>query len=217
MTDAATKGKQPDATSGDAQIRDPSEKSQDRRIDGILNAREGVIEDRRALRSAMLASKGSERITRRRALEAYRVSVENYLMEAEPLFTTNYEKVGNPYWNEEELGTQVIQPPAHLVGDVEPSVSEDISKIVKPASPVTVEFVGLKSLLKAPRPLRATFTARIHDYAGQPEERIVTRAAPVEWGILDNAVREVNNFLAASGMDVDFEGTPYEGEGGPGL
>lgn len=189
----------------EARVLDPDEYTQKRRIKDVLDARRLVSDVRMEAEDRMATRDRTRRLSRREASRLYRTAVHNYVDEVRPLMTVRYPDAGREYWEEADLGAQVIEPPEHLTGSVEPSVPKDLSEIAEPATPVRVEIVGLKQFVKAPRTFGVEFKAEVRTYDGLRETRTEFKRAPMDWKILDTATWAVNKFLAKIGMDLDAD------------
>jgi len=181
----------------DAQVLDPDSYTQKRRLKDLFELRREVadIRLRAQARISSLAHLDHE------ALTAYRVAMNAYLVEVEPLIRRYG---GEELWEEASLGELTVEPPDGLTEEgVTPSIQNRQRRVKSPAEPETTTFTGLQSILTEPNPLAVTFEATVSERLEGTYTRQETKYVQIPDDVLDRAYRTVNLFLAKQGLDLD--------------
>jgi hypothetical protein len=187
-----------------AQVLDPEEYTQHRRLRELYDQRREVQEVRRDLEMKVAQSTalpGESGFEREQAERVYATALESYLMELEPLAVHRYPDIGEEYWTEKPLGVARYEPP-----DISDEVDGTIEELETEPDAKTVEFVGLGSIIDQPLEFTFTFTAPVDIHGSVNNDPItVQETYPVRKNVLDAAYRQANLFLAEIGMDIDPE------------
>lgn len=186
----------PDADAN-ATVLDPDAYTQKRRLKDLFELRREVAD----IRLHAQAQISSPYHLDHEALTAYRVAMNAYLVEVEPLIRRYG---GEDIWEESHLGTLTVSPPEGFTEDgTTPSIHNGQREIINPASETEIHFDGLQSILTEPNPLTATFEATVTErHKGEHKIR-ETKTVQIPDRILDRGYRTVNLFLAEQGLDLD--------------
>ena len=187
---------------------DPDDYVARRRLKDIYDSRRELMKSRK--KASEITIRGG-RNSKQKALEFYRKSVENYLIELEPFF---FQFGGKEIWFSYDFGTVQVQPPNvdldspsswidglhrmdHNGGTVR--VSEPLP------DPQEVEVKGLSFLFNTSSPITATFEYNTrHELTGKGTVQKANHAyLPTQ--MLDRMVFVANEFLAEHGLDLDID------------
>lgn len=191
-------GHDPDAPLDDAlpeaEIDDPEEYVDRRRLRDIFNAREELRQVR--VQSAYHRTPD--------ARSAYRAAVSTYVSEVEPLFLSDDR--GIYYWNEIDLGTTEIRPEYEPTADgytVEPHGQR--ATMDTPPTTEQIELVGVRSIFELPTPLQGT--VRYVESGGYGTDTVdtLTFSRRMPFPAADAYARATNRFLASIGLEVDVD------------
>jgi len=187
-------------------VLDPEEYSQRRRMQGLFDARREVQELKNELQELQSLSQyahyDGEKLSRGKACELFRIQLTSYFAEVAPSMRITYKNKGQPYLEEEELGTLTVEPPKSMRPD-KPSAANNYRQVIHPPESKQTVIYGLEALMKLPRPLEVSFTATVKE-RGEGRRRITeVKEVHIPWRILDTAYVKINEFLAEIGLDLD--------------
>lgn len=192
-----------DEAEAPAVVDDPEGFVRNRRLSTIFDIRDELIEARRKIQLA----KHQGRISEFEALSIYREHVHSYFVELEPLLV-RYEP-GPELLEETVFGTVKIEAPvrqgrdnrteAYLPDD---KAGSDWKHVVADDLPeaLTYELRGLQ-VLSEDGPIRHTFEFEVVEHGTRPVSKTVERQYPRT--ALDAMVRQMNEFLAKIGLEVE--------------
>lgn len=176
-------------------LADPEENYvQHRRLEAIFDARDEAREKK--LHGREIAHLRNDWFT---ASSIFRTALENYLTELEPL-TLQYPQKAAHYWDNFEFGTVEVPPPD---GDDNLTYNEPTKKF---------EFVGLRSFLELPDPLRVEYTGEREHYTKANDEITKTAERQVPFEMIERGRRAANEFTAQIGLVADPDETSSEWE-----
>lgn len=201
----------------DRTVRDPEEIINQRRAKSIFDIRDDMREKRKMVRLA--SHDRSTDISIYEAKSAYRALVDSYIIETEGLMR-HYEP-GPELLNSRDLGIMEIRPRVVDKGNAtkgrhinrkytidtsrDRNFSENQVHTDTDIDAKYFEFEGLLSLLEAPDPLQAQWEIEIYERFEGTTNKVHTVIRQVNYSILDNMVRSINNFLADIGFEIDPE------------
>jgi len=185
------------------EIQDPEGYVNKRRLETIFDIRNRMRESRQRIR---LAQQG-DRMSEFDALSAYRSMAYSYFIELEPILH-RYEP-GPTLISEQPFGNTKIGPRLRESphGQTRQEIylpdegnGSDWLPVTHPPEPVTVEFRGLNTLTMD-GPLQETFQVVV------PRKGAVTTTVTQQFpqSVLDRMVRQMNNFLATIGFEIEPE------------
>lgn len=190
-----------------------------RRLKSVFDLRQEIHKTRKKLR--MAEYQGNSRFE---ILCGYRVLVESYLLEVEPLLRRYGD--GDHYLHEKEFGEVSVEPQIRRTDDQR--VRRGEFSLYFPNQPaeygdrwfrveweadlpeaITYDVTGLDSLMSVPSELAISDTiscARGPVSGSETEVRSYLKRSQIPMGILDEMVRTINEFLS----DIGFELEPEE-------
>jgi hypothetical protein len=190
---AATNGEQADADSPEserhgraAKIDDPEDYIRSRRLQEIYDAKEAVRDKRGQLEQ--IKADPDVNIPETNLLYALRAVVEDFLIAIEPLAVREAGDIGEPYWQQVELGAVTLYPPRGWQ-----------------CAARHYELNGLQSILDAPKQFTYRFTTRQQQRHGGMRSQSERVSKPIPESVLMRAVRQGANFLADIGVEVGVE------------
>lgn len=173
-------------------INDPEELSQRKRINQILGRREDVINARNEAVEAYLAGD----LSKQQALMVYQARIESLIAD---LWTKMQDsETGQEILYESEIAVVTVHPPA----DVLPDDDHDFAAGADMPEPKTVSIYGLKWFIENQPIVAAPFTVSTWN---PPREQTVTGQEVLDFGVLDEALLKLMEFIDESGIDADFE------------
>lgn len=194
---------EPENESEPQKISDPESYVNHRRLRTIFDIRDKMIETRRDVKVAP----HDNVISRFKALAAYRALVDSFVVETEPLlrrYSDGKQLLKSRDYGQITVAPEFIEIPRRrgLPMNWKVDVSNDrrystgsIGFTEKPEIKY-FEITGLISVVELPDPLSVTYESIDRDPNYTHEEQI-------GFDILDQMVRDINNFLAKIGFEVD--------------
>jgi hypothetical protein len=190
-----------------AEVRDPEEYTNERRLKDIFDARSQLREYRLDVQEAARADRFA-------AVSAYRSAVSNYLLEVEPLLRKH--DPGTKLLTERDFGTVVVEPP--IKEEEAPGLTTATRRAIKVPKdshgtktvpvkrvpdPVEYPLVGLRSLFNTPDPIEHEFTFMSDQEYDRGTTYDITQRKQISFQTLDAMVRTINNFLGDAGLELD--------------
>jgi hypothetical protein len=190
-----------------ADVRDPEEYTNERRLKDIFDARSDIREKR-------LQAQEAARTDRLTAVSAYRSAVSNYLLEVEPLLRQH--EPGTQLLTERDFGSIVIEPPTkEKEAPGRTTTTRQIIEVPKDTygtkevpvkdipDPAKYHLTGLRSLFTAPNPVEHEFTFIADNTYRQRDKYTLTQRTQISFQTLDTMVRTINNFLGEAGLELN--------------
>lgn len=186
----------------DAELRDPEEYIQHRRLEDIFDARQKV-RDKRTEAQGYAYETGD----RTGGASVYRTALVSYLTELEPL---TQEYPNTDAWTEPHLGEVFLDPPVEPANNVYSQghrLQKDGQSHLVSNLPDTVSyrFDGLYSILDVPDPLSYTYEFDSNDPYTAASTITHTVEKQIPWTILQNAHRLANRWVADIGLAADID------------
>lgn len=180
------------------EINDPEEYVNRRRLESIFKIRDRLHDARLQIRA-----KDTDRYA---AVSNYRSLVDSYVIEIEPLLRRYGD--GPELLTDRNFGVLEIEPTTRKSARAGSAATQvhvdgDWLTVKTPPRSVRYELHGLNSLFRLGDPVTHTFTAD----AGSLGNRTVSWEVETQpdFGTLDAMVREVNDFLAEIGFELDAD------------
>lgn len=247
MSPASTNGKSPSDTAA-RQVNDDENKSQTATIQRIQKYRDNLADYQMLFAQNELTGDVSEAQQHR----SYHQLTKGFLRLLKP-YLTDYRHedpeiiIGQRYWEEVELGSFTIDPPAVIsrpsrqemdhalrTGHQQTIQRADPRNSVEPkeysvrglrdfdaAEPEwSVEWQVMYGPEVTPAELRSQISdpnVHVQPRATRTEPITIVKTARVPRRIIDETVTQLENFVRDLGMDVDIKAEPYMGEGGAGI
>ena len=155
-------------------VEDPEGFVQTKRLKSIFKAKKQVRERRLLAKSQ---SKNSS--------IAYKVALENYLIELKPIFLNN--DGGEYVWENKPFGVVELEP--------------DTEKEFRYISPNRIELSGLNSLFSCDEYITLEYEVRSNKATGSMKTKEEHKQIP--FSILDEMLNSANQFLADQGIEVE--------------
>ncbi len=177
----------------DAQIDDPEELSQKKRISELLARRKTVIDARDEAFDAQLMGQANEQ----EALSFYRSRIESLIIDLWTKFKSEDLETGQEYLEEKIIDTVEVPPPAEMM----PDDGDNLGPGEKPPETKRIHIRGLRWFLEQDGAIQVPFTARMTD---PPGKRTVNQEMQIPLSTLDKALLTCIEFLDEAGIDADL-------------
>jgi len=178
-------------------IDDPEQLSQKKRINQILSRREAVIDARNEAVEAYLAGE----LTEVQALKLYQSRVEGLIVDIWTKFKNadgDMEGRGYDLLYNDSIAEVTIHPPAELL----PNDKGDLAAAAEMPEPKTKTIYGLKWFIENDPIVTAQFSVSSWN---PPGTRTGTGQALLDFGIIDEALLKIMEFIDEAGIDADME------------
>lgn len=126
------------------------------------------------------------------ALRVRRAALHPLIIELEPIMRQEYPDEGRHYWEAVELGEMIVTPPE--------SDAPNWMRNNPDPEPRRIPFVGLQSLVDAPRDVQVTFTVEKPQMGRQNTSTTEKYELPVAGHILDAGYRSCIEFMSDVGL-----------------
>lgn len=156
-----------------------------------------IFDSRRTVREVRLEAK-----TGREPIDSFRVALEGYVREVEPLFAQTED--GQHYWRNRHYGNIVVEPTVEeMVGDTNKKQLADGTRVVTEPEARTVRVHGLNSLFQDNMAVEIEVEVPTVRRGKQTESKTVPVSPELPLSVLDEMYSGVNSYLAQIGFDVE--------------
>lgn len=186
-------------------VADPQDYIQNRRLQGIFDARDEIIE-RRLIAKEQLYQDELFSAT------IFRSALENYFSEIRPIFMET--EAGKQIWYRTNFGSVSINLPVRRVENPagrivmryeseEQTLNLELGEV---PDAKTIQIFGLDAIFSLPDPLEANFSVSHGEdgFMGSQSDT-VTETTQIPFKTLDQMLNTANRFLASQGIEVEIE------------
>lgn len=183
----------------------------------IINARERVDEAEQAIFVEAATDPGIS-LSRDEQISVWGTVIRQFLRAIEPLLRDNDVKKSTKYYEEIEIGEEVLYPPPTdgydftLISqfDDETNIRRALGlpRGVDLPEPKVIEFTGLKDIIETDGILSQQWLVKVDNSGPPPEHEYVkpTVQRMVSKQIFENSVRQADQFLQQAGIGLDLGG-----------
>lgn len=181
-------------------IDDPDQLSQNKRINELLSRREDVIDARNQALELYLTGE----LRKEQALMLYQAQIESLIIDLWTKFTKTNSERGKELLHDEAIATVSVSPPAELLGE-----QHDMAAGEEMPEPKTVTIHGLKWFIENDPIVHRQFST--HKW-NPPGKKVATGKTILDFGILDEALLKIMEFIHEAGIDADLEDDTEDAE-----